>query len=353
MIFLKNCWYAGSSVDELDHGLVARKICDTPIVFFRKADGSIAALEDRCPHRFVPLSLGRREDDALRCAYHGLKFDADGRCVEKPGGVDENPVDICVRAFPAEARHGYVWVWMGDPTLADVERIVDFSFITDAQYAVVQGYLHVKAHHELIADNLLDLSHVQYLHPEIASGSHWSEFKNSVRQDGDTVYSMLSRPGQRPGPLQRILWDSDSEFADGRGDIRWDAPSLLYGNTAFAEVGQDIEATGCKQPSAHLLTPETERTTHYFWVAGRNSRLHDAQIHEMMRAGVSRVFSTQDGPIIEAQQAAMGDSTDFLAHKPMILKADAAGMRARRVLRKLIREEQASTASKTTPMAAE
>jgi phenylpropionate dioxygenase-like ring-hydroxylating dioxygenase large terminal subunit len=348
MIFLKNCWYVGAKADELDEAVVGRKICDQLIAIFRKEDGSIAALEDRCPHRFVPLSMGRREGNNLRCAYHGLVFDAQGQCVEKPGGQDENPTPMCVRAYPAVQRHGYIWLWMGNPELADTEKIPDFSFITDPAFACATGYLNVKAHHELIADNLLDLSHVQFLHPEIASSNKWSDFKNSVIVEGHTVFSMLSRPNMVPGSMQRLLWDSPSERADGRGDIRWNAPSVLYGNTGFAEIGEDIETTGCLQPSAHLLTPETENSTHYFWVAGRNSKLDDPEIHEMVRQGVSNVFTLQDAPIIESQQRAMGGSVDFLSHNPTILKADAAGIRARRILRKLIQEEQNQEAAFST-----
>jgi hypothetical protein len=181
---------------------------------------------------------------------------------------------------------------------------------------------------------------VNYLHPQIASTSHWSEWDNRVVVEGNTVWSRLFRPSQIPGVFQRMLWDSPSERGDGRGDVRWDPPSVLFANTAITEVGADLDSTGMHTPSAHFLTPETEHSTHYFWTSGRNVRLDDAKISEMLQQGVASVFGTQDGPMAEAEQAAMGDSTDFLAHKPLILKADAAGIRARRILRRLIREEQ-------------
>jgi phenylpropionate dioxygenase-like ring-hydroxylating dioxygenase large terminal subunit len=339
-MFLRNVWYVAAPIEELEGGLVSRRICGEQIVFYRKTDGAVAALEDRCPHRFVPLSMGKREEDSLRCGYHGLRFGPDGICNDRPGGAGENPAPISVKAYPTTEKFNYLWIWLGDAERADPGSIPDFSFITSTEFANVSGYLHVKAHHEMVTDNLLDLSHVNYLHPQIASTSHWSEWDNRVVVEGNTVWSRLFRPSQIPGVFQRMLWDSPSERGDGRGDVRWDPPSVLFANTAITEVGADLDSTGMHTPSAHFLTPETEHSTHYFWTSGRNVRLDDAKISEMLQQGVASVFGTQDGPMAEAEQAAMGDSTDFLAHKPLILKADAAGIRARRILRRLIREEQ-------------
>lgn len=347
-MFLKNIWYVAASPSEIDKGSVSRRICDELIVLYRKADGSIAALQDRCPHRFIPLSMGTREGDDLRCAYHGLKFGPDGTCVERPGGANENPAPIRVKRYEAVEKFGYVWIWMGEAEHADPSLIPDFSFITDVRFKCESGYLHVKGNYELISDNLLDLSHVNYLHPQIASASHWSEWDNRLEVTGNTVWSRLARPNQVPGAMHRLMWDSSSERADGRGDVRWDAPGVLLANTALTEVGADIETTGLHTPSAHFLTPETQYTTHYFWINGRNAKLDDEDISEMLRVGVGNIFSTQDGPIVEAEQAAMGTCTDFLAQKPLILKADAAGIYARRILRRMLREEQQADAAAPT-----
>jgi phenylpropionate dioxygenase-like ring-hydroxylating dioxygenase large terminal subunit len=352
-MFLRNAWYVAGPAEEFEKGIVSRRICNELIAFYTKADGNIAALEDRCPHRFVPLSMGSREGDDLRCGYHGLKFGPDGNCNERPGGAGENPAPICVRSYATAARHTYLWIWMGDAERANPDLIPDFSFITDPQFKCVAGHLMVAGHHELITDNLLDLSHVNYLHPHIASTSNWTEWDNKVVVEGNTVWSMLARPNQVPGVFQRKLWGSDSPTADGRGSVRWDAPSVLYADTAIAEVGADIETTGCKTPSAHFLTPETEYTTHYFWVSARNAMIDNEEITQAMQSAVHEVFSTQDGPMVAAEQRAMGESTDFLAHKPLILKADAAGIRARRILRRMIREEEQGANSTLVQEAAE
>jgi len=339
-MFLNNTWYVAGPSGDFEQGIVSRRICDRLIALYRREDGEVAALEDRCPHRFVPLSMGTREGDSLRCGYHGLRFGPDGACDDKPGGANENPTRICVAAFPVVERHGYAWIWMGLSDRADPGLIPDFSFITDPAFKCEAGYLRVEGHHELVTDNLLDLSHVNYLHPQIASTSHWTEWENRLETIGNTVWSRLSRPNQVPGVFQKMMWGSDSERADGRGDVRWDAPSVLFANTALTEVGADIETTGLHTPSAHFLTPETATTTHYFWATGRNMQRDNQAITDMLQVGVGQIFATQDGPMVEAEQRAMGDSTDFLAHKPLILKADAAGLMARRILRRMIREER-------------
>lgn len=338
-MFLRNTWYVAGPAEDFGSDVVSRRICDKPVVFYRTQDGILVALHDRCPHRFVPLSMGMREGDSLRCGYHGLRFGPDGECNDKPGGAKENPARICVDSFPMVERWNYAWIWMGEHDRADPGLIPDFSFITDPEFKCEAGYLNVKGHHELITDNLLDLSHVNYLHPQIASTSHWSEWDNRVEVDGTTVWSRLSRPNQVPGAFQKMMWGSQSERGDGRGDVRWDAPSVLYANTAITEVGEDIETSGLHTPSAHFLTPETETSTHYFWATGRNMQRDNQEFTDLIQKGVGQVFETQDGPMVEAGQRAMGDSTDFLSLKPLILKADAAGIRARRILRKLIREE--------------
>src|SRR5579862_5215237 len=157
-MFLRNCWYVAARDSELDdRRLVARRILGEPMLFFRTADGTIAAFQDRCPHRLAPLSAGRRIGDRIRCGYHGIEFAADGRCVHIPG-QDTVPASAGVRTFPALLRHGCAWVWPGDPTKADPALIPDVPWPRLAGWATAEGYTHVAADYRLLTDNLLDLS---------------------------------------------------------------------------------------------------------------------------------------------------------------------------------------------------
>jgi len=339
MTFLKNIWYVAANANELDDGMVSRKICNEQVLMYRTSNGDIAALEDRCPHRFVPLSLGKLEADTVRCSYHGLRFDAAGACVEAPNDDDSQKARACIKAYTAVQRYAVIWLWMGDAKLADPALIPEFDFLSNTEkFGVCQGYTHLRANYQLIADNLLDLSHVHYLHPHIHSGSDFANFTNKLQIDGETVWSMLYRHHYYVDKPKQVMYGFASEDVEGQGHSRWNAPGVLLVETALWEHGKTIK-DGIETPSAHLLTPETEFTSHYFWGSGRTFDIHNEPMSTGTAAMMKHVFETQDGPMVEAQQASMGATTDFLEHKPIILKADAAGVAARRVMkRKLARE---------------
>src|SRR6202007_1211164 len=134
-----NVWYVAAHAHELDQGLVARTICNEPVVLYRAASGQPVALHDRCPHRFVPLSMGKRVGDTLQCGYHGLAFDATGACADAPND-EQQTARICVRAYAAVERYSVIWLWLGDAAAADPSLIPSFDFMTDADYAVARGY---------------------------------------------------------------------------------------------------------------------------------------------------------------------------------------------------------------------
>ena len=344
MTFLKNTWYVAANAYELDEPMVSRKICNEQVVMFRRADGSVAALHDRCPHRFVPLSMGKRVADTIRCGYHGLRFDGDGNCVEAPHDDDSQKARACVKGYAAVERDRLIWIWMGEAAQADPSLIPEFSFFSETdKYTSCQGYTYMKGNYQLIADNLLDLSHIHYLHPGVHEGSNFEDFTNKVKREGDSVWSMLHRHHYHIDASKRGLFEigDGPEDVEGQGHSRWDAPGVLFVDTAFWDHGKTIDE-GYRTPNAHLITPETEYTSHYFWGSGRTYALDSEPFTQMAAATMKNVFETQDGPMVEAQQRDMGESSDFLKHNPIILKADAAGVMARRIMQQKLRAEAAS-----------
>ena len=337
-MFLRNVWYAAGHSETVEFTPTSRRICDEPIMFYRTGNSSISALHDRCPHRFVPLSAGKVEGDVVQCGYHGLRFDQSGQCVLNPHG----PIfpQLRVRSYPVVERYGLMWIWMGDADKADAALIPDFSPVCDeASLRIIRGYTHVNANYELISDNLLDLSHVEYLHPDFARREGFGNFKSEMARDGNTITAYLWKPNSPITAFQRMLWDTTAERADSHVHMRWDPPSLLYLDTGVTECGAPVNA-GASFPSAHFLTPETATTSHYFWVLGRNVKRDDAKLHARLVEVGNRIFSTEDKPMIERQQSALGCATDLLAQEPAILPVDKAGLRARRLLKLLIKNEQ-------------
>lgn len=338
MTYLRNTWYAAAWGREVNaNELVARTLLDEPLVLFRVGDGTPAALLDRCPHRFAPLSKGKIIDNSVQCPYHGLRFGVDGRCTYNPHG----PIAAAAKVdrYRLLERYGVIWIWMGEAEKADDTLLPDFSIISNTdKYAVVSGSCTIKANYQLGIDNLLDLSHVQFLHPLLGNPDSNDRTRFKTRIDGTTVWSLTDMPNEPLTKLWQMMWRSPSKVGDRRAHMRWDPPSNLLLDVGYTECGRPI-AEGPSMPSAHLLTPETDRTTHYFWAAARDSLRDDAELSEKIRSGIDAAFRNEDGPMIAACQERMG-TTDLMSLKPLLLKSDAAAVNARRVLAKLIAQEQ-------------
>ena len=338
MGFLRNSWYAAGWAADLTDRPLGRTFLGEHVVLFRRQDGRPAALTDRCPHRFAPLSLGKVVGDQIACPYHGLRFDASGACRHSPHTDPTIPNAARLRAYPVAERHGMLWIWMGEPERADESLIVDYSLLDDTTgYAWVFGTLHVKGHYELVTDNLLDLSHAEFLHPALAQDGIVGRTIYRGERDGDTVYAFNETVDEKLPPLFKPMWDK-SERVRLRSNMRWDAPGNLLLDTGFAGVGEDW-STGLTLPTAHILTPETETTTHYFWASGRDFALGSPEVGAAMREGLTQAFKNEDEPMIAAIQSRM-DRPDLLAMRPALLAIDTAVVLARRILARRIAEEQ-------------
>ena len=350
MTYLRNCWYVACMSSELADGPLARTILDEKLVMFRGEDGTAAILQDRCPHRFVRLSSGKVAGNAIECPYHGLRFDGSGACVHQPFEDGEPAPHNRVRSWPVVEKGGLVWLWAGEEALADPALIpASFDVLDDPELKTVHGYLHIAGNYQLINDNLLDLSHVDFIHPDARLPEGFGTYENKVEQRGDQVISWLWKPNSTPNFLQAALRGGPSRKADVFSHMEWNAPSLMMLRTGLQDPGEP-EGSDLRLPSAQLLTPETKTSTHYFWTVSRDRKMDDVSIDEMYLKGLTHIFSTQDGPMIEQAQEAMGDETELFAHRPVVLSSDNAAVRARRILQKRIREEE--NARVGTPRAA-
>lgn len=329
--YVRNCWYMAAWAGEVpEGGFLARRLLDQPWLLWREADGSWAMVADRCPHRFVPLSRGRFAEGLIACGYHGLTFDGTGACVHNPFG-GELPPAARLETMPVVERHGGLWFWPGDPALADPAAIPDFAFI-DVGPAVGRAHYVMAVNYELIADNLLDLSHAEFLHVESfgTNGSLFSHGAQSVEQDeSGAIWNRWDMTGAPP-PGWAAPMLGEGETVDQALHIRWHAPASL---ALFIRMTRSAsgEALVPAMANPHILTPETQGATHYFFT-------HEpgAEAEAMAR----RVFLEEDEPMIAAQAEAMG-AADFWDMRPVILPSDAAAIRARRRLMQLRRAEAA------------
>jgi phenylpropionate dioxygenase-like ring-hydroxylating dioxygenase large terminal subunit len=340
--YLLNTWYIAAWADELvSGGLLGRTILEQPIAFFRDSQGVIQAVDDRCPHRFAPLHTGKVVGDSVQCPYHGLRFDGSGKCTHNPHGDGNIPKAACVRSYPAVERHAAIWIWLGDPTLANDELIPDFSFFEQAPAnSKGKGYLPTRANYELLSDNIMDLSHVDYLHPDTLGGGALSRTRASVEEmPNDRVRINWWAPGEVPPPVFGAHCEDPSR-ADVWAEVIWQAPGLMMLGSGATDPGTPREQ-GPHAWALHLMTPQDATNTHYFFANTRCFDQQNAELNAFTQKLLLGVFANEDKPMVEAQQLRIGEA-DLLSLSPVLLPVDVGAVRCRRVLRRLIEAERTS-----------
>lgn len=339
-MFLRNCWYVLAQESELTtDNVIARRILNEPVILYQTAQGAPVVLLDRCPHRLAPLSAGRRISDSIQCGYHGLTFSADGQCVHIPG-QNAVPEIARVQTYPSSLRHGYVWVWMGTPEAADPALIPNVPWPKLAGWVAARGYSHFAADYRLLTDNLLDLSHENYLHEKTIGNSATQTIADYpvhiTARDEQVIHARRIMSDIDPPPFFAMILGSNRRIDRWQTAI-WQAPAINLTDTKAREVGAAEESAYIGRV-LHLLTPETETSTHYFWSLSRNYRLGDDALTQSLHQSLAQTFD-EDKHMIELQQKVLrevGGDVPKLA-----LRMDHAPVRARRMLDSLIKLEQA------------
>lgn len=333
--YLRNAWYVAGWADELGEKPQAKVFLEEPVALFRDASGIARALYGRCPHRFAPLGAGCVIDGALACPYHGLRFDGAGSCVHNPHQGEEPP-KASVAAYPLIERYKLLWIWLGDAALADPAAIPDFAWLDDPRWEAVRGTTVAEGHYELYSDNILDLSHANFVHPALVA-SAFTEGERRFWQEEGRVYSRYERKDDYLSEGISALTGTSGRKQDFVGEVVWHAPATLYFDFRIADPGVPYEAMTLL-PSIHAFTPETGDTTHYVWATARDYALGDAEFTAAMRGALEYAFEHEDLPLIRDAHRLM-KGQDFWELRPLILSGDGAGVRARRQLGKLIAAE--------------
>lgn len=333
----ENAWYAAAWDVEVHRSLLARTICNRPIVLYRKLDGTPVALADACWHRLLPLSLGTLHGDGVICGYHGLEFDDSGRCVYMPSQETINP-SACVKSYPLVERHRFVWLWMGEPARADPALIPDLHWNDDPDWAADGKYIHAECDYRLVVDNLMDLTHETYVHGSSIGNRAVAEapFEATHGESTATITRWMIDIDAPP------FWRSQlgrSGNVDRWQIIRFEAPSTIAIDVGVAPTGtgapQGDRGQGVNGFVLNTMTPETDRTCHYFWAFARNYRIDEQARTHALREGVAAIFR-EDERILAAQQKAIEANPDHVIYN---LNIDAGSMWARRLIERMIAEE--------------
>lgn len=339
--FPQKVWYMAAWSEEVGDRPLARRIAGRQTVFFRKRDGRIAALFDRCPHRFAPLSLGKCENDTLTCPYHGLQFDETGRCIRNPFS-DRIPEAAHIQSWACVERDNIVWMWGADAASADPDAIPDFSCVRDQPgRKVLRGYTHVRAPYEYCTDNLLDLSHIEFVHTGtfggegvIFAGQH------EVIDEGDTLHSNWWMPNV-PAPAPSRPPFAEGQLTDHWLDMRWNAPASMRLDLGATLPGHPKSEGHDIGGQAHIVTPETETTCHYFTCNARHNDVDNPGLDAFLTQLFAQAFDGEDKPLIEASYANL-DGAEFWDARPLSLGIDQGGVRARRKIQALLKAESAN-----------
>jgi phenylpropionate dioxygenase-like ring-hydroxylating dioxygenase large terminal subunit len=344
--FLKNTWYVAAWSHEIAaDGMLARTITNVPLLFWRDRAGAVVALDDRCCHRAAPLSKGRREGDHIRCMYHGLLFDKTGQCIEIPS-QDFIPPAAKVRAYPVVERFKWVWIWMGEADKADPSLIPDTHTLDDAGWRGTPGYLHYDANYLLITDNLLDFSHLSYVHETTLGGSaKYARIRPKVTRHERSVRVERWLIDDEPAPFLRTL-----KTWPGKVD-RWNIYDVVLPGVLLMDSGSAPTGTGAPQGrrvdaaeffGCQAVTPETAATSHYFFQQSHGFALDDASVTENLKQSVLAGFK-EDLDIILAQQRIL----DLAPGAPMLaMRMDTALASFRVMMNKAIAEERAKSAGR-------
>ena len=238
----------------------------------------------------------------------------------------------------AEA-HRALWIWMGDADLADPAQIRDLAFLSEApDTAFNKGYLCGKGNYQLFVDNILDLSHTDFLHPTTLGGGAITRTPAKLEERPDGTIAIAWHPmNEVPIPLVVDRLPPGVDRVDSWTEVEWTAPGVMKLVNGAVPAGAPREQGG-NAINVHILTPETQTTSHYFFASTRDYAIDDAALNEVMRRTRAQIFATEDEPMISAQQSRIGEA-DFWSLKPALLKIDKGAVLVRRRMDALIAAE--------------
>lgn len=357
-MFVRNAWYIAAMTEELGGGsVVARTILGERLALFMTEDGQYAALRDACVHRHAPLSLGRVVGDTIQCPYHGARYGIDGRCRHVPGQTAIARQAI-VRSFPVCEKYGFLWVWMGDPARAGEKGTIPegVAIVSAPELRQRCGLFEsARFNYRLLNDNLFDITHAEFVHPETFGGAEVRFYRNAqpgtglidrgltfdIRERSIQFKVHAASLGQEGGAQWRAMMaeahglDHWEEAINFTLVVDWAAPCYttfhLYLKSAH---NPDIPAV--ELHNIHAATPETDKSTHYFHKVGIN--YGDDEVLSRVTEGTRSIFS-QDVKLLEAQQSTLGGH-DVFDVDHVSFNGDRLQMEGRRILDRMIAQDQ-------------
>ncbi len=335
--FLCNAWYVAGRSEDFEARLTPLTLLNENIVLYRGKDGTPSALEDACPHRKLPLSMGNLKGDTVECGYHGLTFDRTGACVSAPTQGDPIPKRARVRSYPAEDRYGFLWIWMGEGAPGPIIDIPNFD--NPGWGRTERGALTIDCNYLYVMDNLLDPSHVAWVHVTSFAGAGTDHRPLDIEDIDEGVIVSRWIMGEPAPPYYRSML-AFGDATDRKQHYECRLPSTAINMSVYTRAGTGGPDAALPEDaylniSYNFITPVDEDRSLYFWFQHRNSDPDNQETNARMFEGATMAFN-EDKAILEAVHQGM----KFRATPYMNLGLDAGAMRFRAKLDKRIAEEQ-------------
>lgn len=344
-ILVRNRWYIAAFSQEIGRTPFERTILGLPVAFYRTDEGKPVAMYGICPHRFYPLALGKLKGDALVCGYHGFTFADDGRCIDIPSQGTGG--GFCQPVYPVEERGPLCWIWLGDAQCCDPALIPpydDFGLDQPGWRTSSFDYFHIRGRYQLLIDNLMDLTHLPYVHSHIPGGDHIT--KTPMRESRKNAHYLLTRfPKVRWSPFHDMIYGPEAHF---EGEAAVENETIFYG-PEFIRTGlghyvaidgkPDVPAALGRLHILHGITPETETSTHYFGFSTRNFKLDDEEFDDVQLKSDIHIRQ-QDVDAIEAVEARLEKSANI--QRELLVRSDAPAVKVRQMIQAMLDSEATS-----------
>ena len=338
-MFLKNAWYVAAWKSEITTELQQIMVLGEKICIFRTAGGELVGLEDACPHRKLPLSKGRIKGETVECGYHGLTFDCAGQCVWAPG-AGRIPSEARVHAYPLAEKYGLVWIWMGNPALADPADIFEIAHYGDPDWGINRGAaMELECNYLLMCDNLLDPTHVAWVHEGSfgQSATKDTPLRVTKTEDGVIVHRWMMDVEPAPFYKKVVGFEGNCDRLQ-HYEVRFPSHALVKAVFTPAGTGGPDGALHDDvfiMDSYNFMTPTTDGQTRYYWFQLRNIRPDDAALSQLMSDDVQKAFE-EDRAVLNEVQIGMSNKTSPHIDLPI----DGGQLRFRRALQAMINEER-------------
>lgn len=335
----RNCWWVAGFSKDIGHEPVGCWMLDSPVVLYRTQDGAVVAMDDRCPHRWAPLSKGKLIEDRIECPYHGIQFEPDGSCAKIPTQTTILP-KCKVKTYPVIESPPFVWLWLGDPgRISECDPPADLSWAERKDWSIASGRLRMAGNYMQLHDNVMDLTHFGFVHRDTLGQLDWVK-PPKVKLTGSTVHFRQEFTDRPLSDFHRQITGTPPDLPASRfaTDGTWVTPALHlatetieFDNPGAGEVDTYIMEV------VHAVTPLGMTEYEYHFLVGWNVDL-PAELREALTPGIVSVFS-QDKELLEAIDRTVSRDSRGADLDEIHLKSDTPQLHARRKLQELMDRE--------------